>query len=169
MKQVLYITAQEIRDRTSLDSNVSDDKINNTMILVQDMILEPLLGSIMLDVINDQVIADTLEDKYKTLLDHHVRKLLLSAVQHKIVTVLIYRFNNTGTSKSDIDKEQILSVKEIKELRSEMSEYIGTYGERLTKFLRANLDTYPLYDDTSEGGTDATTINKGLGFYTGDY
>jgi hypothetical protein len=168
MQEVLFITAQEVRDRTNLDSNIDDSKINNTMILAQDMILEPLLGATMLDVIKEQVITDTLEAKYRTLLDYHVRKVLISAIQHKIVTVLIYRFNNTGTSKSDIDKEMILSVKEIKDLRAEMGEYIGTYGERLTKFLQANSETYPLYDDITEGKTNATSISSGMGFYTGD-
>ena len=165
MKQVLLITPQEVRDRTNLDSNIDDSKIINTTILAQDMIVEPLLGSIMLGTIYDQIIADTLEDKYRLLLDYHVRKLLIAAVQHKIVTVLIYRFNNTGASKADIDKEQILSVKEIKELRTEMSEYIGTYGERITKYLTSKSTTYPLYDDISEEGTTAGKISEGFGFY----
>ena len=169
MKEVLFITAEDVRDRTNLDSNIDDSKINNTMVLAQDMILEPILGTLMFDEIKTQVIeTGTLDDKYKTLIDEYARKVLLAAIQHKIVSVLIYRFNNTGTSKADIDKEQILSVKEIKELREEMKEYIGTYGHRLTRFLKANSDTYPLYDDVTDEGVNSVDGESGLGFYAGD-
>ena len=101
MKQVLFITPEEARERTNLDNNVDDSKIINTIILAQDMILEPLLGSVMFKEIKDQVIADTLESKYRTLIDEYARKVLTSTILHKIVFVLIYRFNNTGTSKTD--------------------------------------------------------------------
>jgi phosphate-selective porin len=41
------------------------------------------------------------------------------------------------------------------------------YGSRLTAFLEANIETYPLYDDIVEGKVRATERGNNV-FYTGD-
>ena len=113
MKQVLFITPAEVRERTSLDYNVEDSKIINTIILAQDLTLEPLLGSVMFDEIKAQVIADTLTAEYITLIDYHISKVLTSAILHKISMFLIYRYNNTGVIKNDLEKQMILTIPRI--------------------------------------------------------
>lgn len=168
MKQILLITPEEVRERTSLDSNVDDSKIINTIILAQDLTLEPLLGSVMFDEIKAQIIAGNLTSEYRTLIDHHCRKVLTSAILHKISMFLIYRYNNAGVIKNDIEKQMILSIPEIRTLRDEVSEYVGVYGKRLTEFLEANLETYPLYDDYVEGKTVSVKGNFSNVFYMGD-
>lgn len=167
MKQVLLITPEEVRERTSLDSNVEDDKIINTIILAQDLTLEPLLGSVMFDEIKEQIIANTLTDDYKTLIDYHCRKVLTSTVLDKIVVFLAYRQNNTGVVKNQIEKQQILTKEDIATLKGELSEFTNVYGSRLTAFLEANIETYPLYDDIVEGKVRATERGNNV-FYTGD-
>jgi hypothetical protein len=166
MEVVLFITPAEVRERTSLDSNVDENKIINTIILAQDITLEPLLGSVMFDDIKAQVIADTLTAEYRTLIDQHMRKVLTSTILHKISMFLIYRYNNTGVVKNDIDKEAILSIPEIRTMRNEVEEYVGVYGQRLTAFLEANLETYPLYNDIVAGKVSASKVNP-LPFYNG--
>lgn len=167
MKQVLLITPTEVRKRTSLDDNVDEDKIINTIILAQDIVIEPLLGTVMFDEIKEQIIDDTLTDEYRTLIDYYIRKVLNSTILHKISMFLIYRFNNTGVIKNDIDRQEILSVSEIRTMRNEIEEYVGEYGSRLTAFLEANIETYPLYDDIVDGKTKATDISNNV-FYNGD-
>ncbi len=167
MKQVLLITPEEVRNRTSLDANIEDDKIINTIILVQDLTIESILGSVMFDEIKAQVIANNLDSKYTTLLDHHVRKVLISAILVRITLFLVYRFNNTGVVKNKTDKQEILSASELKTLRDEAQEPVKTYSDRLTAFLKANTATYPLYDDVVEGETVAAKLSNNV-FYNGD-
>lgn len=167
MKQVLFITPEEAIERTSMDDNIDRNKIINTIIIAQDLVLEPLLGSVMFDDMKAQVIADTLTDDYRTLIDYHCRKVLTSAILSKVNMFLIYRHNNTGVVKNDIDKQALLTKEDINKLTGEVNEYTSVYGCRLTAFLEANSSTYPLYDDIVEGKTKAEKIGNNS-FYTGD-
>jgi hypothetical protein len=167
MKVVLFITPDEVRKRTSLDSNVDDDKIINSMRLAQDLTLEPLLGSVMLDEIKAQVIAGTLTTAYSNLLDYYCRPVLIQAILNKISLFLVYRYNNTGVVKNNLDNEEILSTKDIVALRNEVQESVNEYGQRLTSFLEANTELYPLYDDIVEGKVTASKIGNVI-LYTGE-
>ena len=167
MKQVLLITPEEAIERTSMDDNIDRNKIINTIIVAQDLTLEPLLGSVMFDEIKEQIIEDTLTDDYKTLLDYYCRKVLTSSILNKVNMFLIYRHNNTGVVKNEIDKQNVLSKTDIETLRGEIDEHTNVYSRRLTAFLEANLDKYPLYDDIVEGKQQA--INAGnQAFYNPD-
>lgn len=142
MTQVLFITPAEVRERTSLDNNVDDNKIINAIIFAQDLTIEPLLGTVMFDEMKQQVINGTLEDKYKQLIDYHIRKTLISTVLHKITLFLIYRFNNIGVQKNNTasmsggaGKQATLSTDEIKELRNEVSEYVFQFHNGSIKIL----------------------------------
>lgn len=172
MKQVLFITPEEAIERTSMDDNIDRNKIINTIIVAQDLVLEPLLGSVMFDEMKTQWITDReggapIEDRYRTLIDYHCRKVLTSAILSKINLFLIYRYNNTGVVKNNVDKQELLTKEEIASMRGEVDEFTSVYGQRLTCFLEANLKDYPLYDDIVEGKTKASNIGNTL-LYTGD-
>ena len=167
MKQVLFLTPEEAIERTSMDDNIDRNKIINTIVIAQDLVLEPLLGSVMFDEMKKQVIDDNLTDAYKTLIDYHCRKVLTSAILSKINLFLIYRYNNTGVVKNNVDKQELLTKEEIASMRGEVDEFTSVYGQRLTAFLEANLEDYPLYDDIVAGKTKASNIGNTL-LYTGD-
>lgn len=100
MTTVFLISEAQIREYTDIDNNVDTALITNGIRESQDIILQPIIGTLLYNKITDLVSAGTIGDSgnavYKTLLDDYIQNLLVYAAYNYILDSIYVRSRNNG-------------------------------------------------------------------------
>ena len=75
--EALLITRQDIVKYSSLNGNLDTDRMQQFIKMSQDIHLERILGSDLLNRIKADIIAGTLTDPYLTLLTKYIKPMLI--------------------------------------------------------------------------------------------
>lgn len=165
----LLIKEDKLKSMTYISDNVDAKVITPNIEYCQDVYIQPLLSSMLYKDIIAAIEADiTLSNNsaYKTLLDDYIHKALAWYVMSEIGDATTYKVANKAVSKMNGDNTQPASMEELIRLNQKYKDRAEYYGQRLRKFLLANLDTYPLYLQSNEGvdriPPKSTAYNTGI-------
>jgi hypothetical protein len=113
----------------------------------QDMGLQPLIGSNLLDkvctLVKDGTIEDAVNAAYKILLDEYITPYLCNKVMADIQIPLFAKLRNAGIVQSQDLQTQQLSYKDVDYIRKDFEYSADFYGTRMTNYLCANSTQYP--------------------------
>jgi hypothetical protein len=133
-------------DRSIIDSNVDYKKIAPIIEMVQDIYLEPLLGSDLFDeIITQTTPPTTLSAANETLVTDHILKVLMFYVLAEAPSALHYRYMNKGIQIKSSDNSQPADRTDLKELFDSYKNKAETYGDRMKRYILANPTLYPKY------------------------
>ena len=134
-KNVLFISEETVKARSNLNSNVDPKLITPAIKYCQDIYVEPVLGTLLFNKIQDEVEAGTLAGNYKTLMDRYITDVLLYYVLSEMPMMLGYKFYNKNvlkkTSESSIEA-QSFELDRLAKWYKNKAEY---YENRLIKYL----------------------------------
>lgn len=150
MKNVLFITVQNIKDRTGLHNNVDEKLILPEIMTAQDMFILPLLGSNLYKRLQDGIEADNLNAVEETLLDEYIIPTLVYYVLSELPMAISYQFYNKGLVRKKDDNTNDPDTQEIIDTMNRYKTRAEFYKQRTLKYLKAESvnDTYPQYNDT---------------------
>jgi len=156
MKRVFLIKIDDIKRYSFIDENVSDQDIMNTLIDVQETMLEELLGTELYEYLVD-TIADnqnnlTVEDH--TLITKKIHKVLIHGTAFKIVINKLFRITRTSVLKDDNKNSRAVEIKELNTMRAERERVYAHHANKLVMFLRENESDYPKYTELTDDGID---------------
>lgn len=157
-KNVLLISADILKERTAVHTNIDEKLIFPTIKVCQDMFIHPLLGSALYNKIVTDVEAGSITGDYKDLLDDYIIDCLCWYVVSKLPMTLIYQFWNKGVVKKTGDNSETISMEELEGVRNEYRVQAEWYGERLKNYLIANSTTTVL-PEYFNGNTEIDDIN----------
>ena len=111
--EALLITRQDIVKYSNLNGNLDSDKMQQFVKLAQDIHLERILGSDLLNKIKEDIIAGTLADPYLTLLTKYIKPMLIHYALVEIIPFNAYQIANGGIFKhnSENSDSYLISVK----------------------------------------------------------
>jgi hypothetical protein len=159
------VTPTEVKTNAKLDDNVSDDVIDNTILLAQVEHAERPLGTELLQHLIDEEVAGTLTNDEANLLDF-VTQAVSYATAERILTRLQYRVSSAGVSKLlDSEKHEPVSGQELQTLRE-------FYRDAAAEWLRAGLDlikenesSFPLYKKDATYDVESLQTSTGGLFF----
>ena len=93
-KNVLLISAEILKDRTGIHSNIDDKLLYPEIKAAQDMYIHPILGTNLYNKIINDVDAGTITGDYKSLLDDYIIDCLIYYVLSGLPEALSYQFWN---------------------------------------------------------------------------
>ena len=164
----LFISAATIKTYGVIEDNVDVKLINSTIIMVQDIQLQQLLGTDLYNEIAGQINASNLSALNTTLLDDYITNFLMNAVIAEGVITFNYRFSNKAVITANSDNQQPVSQFELELIRAKWQNQSDFYAKRLTKYLCQESTAYPLYmansdisDIQSKSARYSTGINLG--------
>lgn len=186
MADFLTFTENYLKEISIINDNVDAKTLTPIIILVQDKYLHPILGSDLFDDIKAEIIAGSVGADNVTLLDNYIMPVMHWYVLKESTPAFKYKYMNKGVMSKNSDNSSAADLSEIKFLMDQWDNNAKWYAERLTKFLDANVDTYPLYcanpdcDDIKPnktnyrtsiylgdtGLTDEEAYNQKIGNYT---
>lgn len=133
---VLLISAEMIKDRTAVHTNIDEKLMFPTIKVCQDMYIHPLLGTTLYNKIVTEVAAASITGTYKTLLDDYVIDCLCWYVLSKMAIDISYQFWNKGVVRKQGDSTELPASDELEQIRNEYRMRAEWYGQRLKNYLQ---------------------------------
>jgi hypothetical protein len=164
----LFISAATIKTYGIIEGNVDDKLITQTIVMVQDMQLQQLLGTDLYKEIASQIDAGTLTALNTTLLDDYITNFLMNAVIADGIITFNYRIANKAVITANSDNQQPIGSQDLELIRAKWQSQADFYAKRLTKYLVQESTAYPLYllnQDISD--IQARSAKYKSGFYLG--
>lgn len=141
------ISIEEIKS-TTLNENVDDKFILDTIITVQTLKLQQLIGSTLLNTLLngiDETGAFTLNDDYYNLVVNYIQPYLKKQVQASLIIPLNYKLRNAGLVTNTDNNFSTVSYKDAKAVEQYMTDEASAFANLLTKYLYENIDKFPEY------------------------
>lgn len=150
MARGLFISEKYVKENSVIDDNVDMKLIQPTIWQCQKQYIEAYLGTQLYDDINSKVVASTLAGDDLTLVNDYIADSLLYWVVYELQVSLLFKMRNVGTSTERSDFSSPVDLKQLARVENRFKKKAEYFSERLTAYLCANTDLYPLYLITSE-------------------
>lgn len=154
MSKVLLINENILKSETILNDNVGVEFIRPAIEASQDMYLQQLIGTELIDKLYDLIVTNNIADEananYKELIDDYITNYLKYKVLAEITLPLAYKYRNAGVVQSTGDHYQQSTLRDATMIQNHYELRATFYAERLTKYLRANINKFPEYMSTRD-------------------
>jgi hypothetical protein len=166
MAQVDFININTLKENSLIDDNVDAKLLTPTLRVVQDIYLQKILGTPLYEDFKTKITADETLAAYPNhlaLMRDYIKNVLIYYVCMHSLHAIRYRMMNKGVMVKNSDNSNPADSLEVKVIKDEFRMFAESYAELLTKYLKENTDTFPLYDDLTETGMNAATTNYTTG------
>lgn len=152
MTQVFLISEQTLKQDSLINDNVGVEFLQPTIELAQNIHLQELIGTKLLNRICALVESDEIsaETAYKTLLDAYITPYLEWMVTSLIQLPIAFKTRNMGVVQTNDDRVNNIGLKDTQVLEQYYANKAAFYGLRLSKYLKANKTLYPEYCDCDD-------------------
>jgi hypothetical protein len=158
----LLISADTLKQNTTISQSVSEDLIHPVILLAQDKYIFPVLGTDLFDKLKDEI-EGTPSGVYLTLLKDYVQKTLCQYSLAELYPVLRLRAVNHSVVSMDNEQGTSATYDEIKPLISSALDSAEFYRQRMIDYLQNNTSSFPEYTSNSGADLSPTTSN----YYSG--
>lgn len=149
---VLLISDQMIKDRTSIHGNIDPELIRPDVKVAQDMYIHPILGTALYDkLVSDISSTGTTTGVYKTLLDRYILDTLMWYVLSELPTTISYQFWNKGVVRKQGVDTDLPSMNELIDLQNKYKNRAEFYANRLRLYLKQNATLFTEYLNPGNG------------------
>lgn len=162
-QKALFITEKQLKDASLINENVSMVKLRPTVIMCQEMHIQPIIGSDLYKELQTQIIANTLTQENEDLLSDYIQPCLQMWVQMEFPMAFGFQLRNKNVERGTDQNSTQASVGELQRLIDYYKGKAEWYAERITRFILANLDDYPAYQTPT---SDIDTIYPNRRNYT---
>jgi len=146
--KVFLISETTLKTETIINDNAGAEYIRPAIESAQDIYLQQLIGSELLDKLYSDIANNKLEGYYKELVDEHVTNYLKYKVLSEITIPLAYKYRNAGVVQATGDHYQQTTLRDAQLVANHHDLRANFYAERMSKYLCANSDKFPEYKST---------------------
>lgn len=137
--KIFLINESIMKSETILNDNVGSEFIAPSIEAAQDMYLQQLIGTELIEKLYDLIRNDTIASpenaEYKTLLDDYITNYLKYKVLADITIPLAFKYRNNGVMQSNTDHYSNSTLRDATMVQSHYEMRANFYAERLTKYL----------------------------------
>ena len=113
MSYPLFITTNDIPKFTALNGNTDVDKYLQFCQIAQDIHIQNFLGSNLYEKISNDITAGTLSGNYLTLVNDHIKKMLIHYTMVEYLPWAAYTISNNGIYKKSSENSETISKNEV--------------------------------------------------------
>jgi hypothetical protein len=170
MADALWIDEDYIMDNSPIANNTDVKVLFPNIIYCQDIFIKPLLGTDLFNVIQAEINAQSYSARVTTLLNDHLKKVLLNYVMAESTNDVAYRWMNKGIMQKNSDNSQPVNPEQLKQIQDSYRNRAEVYAQRAKNFLLENLSTYTEYNTGNTGIDDIQPISNPFktGIFLGD-
>lgn len=154
MSKIFLISENVLKTETILNDNVGSEFIRPAIETSQDIYLQQLIGTELLDklyeLISDNTIQNAEYNDYKILIDDYITNYLKYKVLAEITIPLAYKYRNAGVVQVAGDHYNNSPMKDASLVQNHYELRANFYADRLTRFLMTNANKYPEYRSTRD-------------------
>ena len=165
----LFISVQNIKDRSGLHANVDEKLVLPEIKTAQDLYILGALGSALYNRLQAGITANNLTANEIILLDNYIADTLVHYVLSELPMGLSYQFYNKGLLRKGGENTENPSMQDMIDVANRYKSRAEFYKQRMIKYLRENATLYNEYlnpgsgIDTIQPENDAYTTSIWLG------
>ena len=148
-QKALFVTIQDIKQKSIISGNVDPDKIIQFVEVAQDTHIQNYLGGRLYERLQEMIINDTLGDAgnsdYKLPIDSYVKPMLIWFTQATYMPFAAYQVSNGGVYKHTSENSESATQEEINALTRRATETAEFYTRRFMDYMDFNSQLYPEY------------------------
>jgi len=141
--KVILVSADQVKTYSSISENTSDKMIFTAILDAQQIELQSIIGSRLLDKICSLVQASNVIEPYKELLDDYIQPFLIRQVSSEVIIPISYKIGNFGVAQASDDHLEASQLKEISFIKQYYLDKANTAKKRLQDYLIANRNRFP--------------------------
>jgi hypothetical protein len=156
----LLITAKEVKAQSQLGGNIDSEKLKIPIRIVQDLQMRNLLGGSLYDRIEALFIAGSWVislEPYKSLFEDYFKVTAILYVAAKFTMQTPIEVNNGGANNYEPSNGSSSTRANIVAQAKLMESDAETYADRMIKYIRANVESFPEYSVIIEGDVTPDT------------
>jgi len=165
MASTYLVSVNYIKSNTFLDNNIDDKKILKGILMAQEQMLEPVIGTKLYNKLIEGVANGNLDINYQNLVINYIWKILNHATVYMVARNLLLRYTNSAIVKDSNTNSTAVEETDLRALREEELQSYKFHVNKLQLFLNDNWETYPEYGETENDGIPADTNQDSPGFY----
>lgn len=174
--KITLVNIKNIKANTLIEDNVDEKVITNSILEVQDLELQPVIGKITLNRLKSEVeqvltvTGYTLSNADKTLIEDYIQPFLIFGALVNSFVPIHFKFTNKGMQKKTDANSQTADAKELEMLRSHYVGKFENYKKRLIDYLKEDEDptTNPEPNQDSTYGSTGWFLPDSDGCYDSD-
>lgn len=154
MTDVYFIEAADIKKTGTIDKNVDDTLINQSIIDAQNIDLHPILGTRLLLSLADKVSGNTIsgETNYYNLMINYIQPSLVKFVSYRCSLYQWIKFKNTSVVRESYDRGNSVDYRDLKVMRTDFLNDSQYYANELRNYLIENKNLYSEYQNYNPDG-----------------
>lgn len=141
----LLISAQYIKQYSTVGDNVDEAYITPAIIDAQLMGLQPIIGTMLYDNLCEMASTDTMTEDYQYLLDNYITPYLLNKTQTYLLMNLFAKQRNAGVVQYLDTNQQQIDISQVKFLKADFENKSTFYAQRMADYLCTNSNLFPEY------------------------
>ena len=164
MAKALLVTNTDIKRFTALNGNVDADKFVQFVSIAQDIHIQGMLGTDLLEKIQADIDAGTLSEPYTTLVTTYIKPCLIHAAMLEALPYLAYTIGNKGIYKHGSENAETVSKEEVDYMIERERKTYQHYKERFIDYICQNNNLFPEYNSNSGSDMYPNTYNDFSGW-----
>lgn len=161
MAEVLLCTREDIMTRTALSGNIDMDKITPFIKSAQDIHIQQILGTNLLNKLLQDITDGDLTDTYENLVLSYIKPVLIHYAVADFISFHAYSVENGGVYKHSSDTGEVVAKEEVDSLVKKQRDIGDHYRHLLVKQLTTHMDLYPEYGEANIDGINASHKSHG--------
>tara|TARA_R100001460_G_scaffold107292_1_gene155780 strand:- start:64 stop:564 length:501 start_codon:yes stop_codon:yes gene_type:complete len=146
MATALLITRDDIVRFTNVNGNVDVDKFIQFCLISQDIHIQSMLGTKLLEKIQADIIAGTLADPYLNLLTKYIKPVQIHFAMVEYLPYAAYTVANKGVYKHGAENSETVSKEEVDFMIEKQRQTAMHYKERFVDYICNNSALFPEYN-----------------------
>lgn len=151
MIQVYLISEDTLKTETVLNDNVSAEYFSSAIETAQEIYLQQLIGTSLLNDLCDKVKDNELTADDKELLDEYITPFLKFKVLAEVTIPIAFKYRNAGVVQTNNEYMYNTTMKDAQQLATYYDQRANFFAIRLTDWLCANSNKFPAYHNTTTG------------------
>lgn len=160
MAKALLITDADLLAQSNMSGNVDTDKYKQYVSIAQDIHIQRLLGTDLLEYIQAQIIAGTLSGNYLSLVTNWIKPALIHWTMVELLPMLAITVANGGIYRHAPENANALSQDEVDSLVDQERDFAVYYSNRLVDYLCNNSTLFPEYNTNTNEDISPSSDNN---------
>ena len=139
------INAYNLKEVSFIHGNVEDSILQPTIRVVQDTMIEPIIGTTLYNRLLAGIEADDLNANEIILMDSYIIPCLAMGCNVETVLQTVFQIRNKATGRTNDENLASASESEINRIQDNYRSKFEFYRTKLIKYLKFNSNLYPEY------------------------
>tara|TARA_R100001460_G_scaffold75038_1_gene116149 strand:- start:728 stop:1228 length:501 start_codon:yes stop_codon:yes gene_type:complete len=164
MAKALLISRADVVKFTSMNGNIDTDKFIQYISHAQDIHIQAMTGTDLLEKIQNDIIAGTLANPYLSLLTTYIKPVLIHYAMVEYLPFAAYTISNKGIYKHSSENSENASKDEVDFLMEKERKTAEYYKQRFIDYICQNNALFPEYNSNSGSDVFPSTDNNFSGW-----